>query len=642
MEAREIEVTTVKMGRTNQQLEKQKARWWFEKDLNIAHAVHGVVNAIESRQRNRWLQIVTYASLYENVARVGLGPNPTMIGVRSSMGNVSIGQLGGRSSHNVVKSCVDTATAKIAKNKPRVKYITSEGSWSQQQRARKLTQYTDALFRVADAYEQSTEVFKDGAIFGLGALHVYPEGKDIKTERVIPGEVIVDEDDGAHGKPRQMHRRRVVAREVLMSMFPGKADLLVNTAAAPGESDSAADNVVVIESWHLPSRPANDVSDAEVHDGMHAISVENCTLQVEPWTKDYFPFVFSRWSKRVVGFWGLGLTEELSGIQLKINKLDRMIVAGIEMNCVPRCAVPHNSLTPGHQAYDAGVFYYKGGQPPVWSTAAGMPPEVYQERDKEIQYAYQMTGISQLSASSQKPAGLDSGAALREYQDQNTERFSIQGERYEGFFVELGRIMLDMSRDLLKQYKSLPLLAKSRRLVRKLDLADILLEESEFVRQAFPVSQLPNTPEGRLQFIQELAQAGYIDREVALELLNLGDTDDAMSLLTAAFDDAMMAIDSIMEEGEYVAPEPYMNLALTQKLAQSAYLRATCQGAPEDRCNMLRKFMNQIIALQSTGAANQNATPPEMAGGAPQAQPATPPTSDLLPNAPAAAPPVAA
>jgi hypothetical protein len=43
-----------------------------------------------------------------------------------------------------------------------------------------------------------------------------------------------------------------------------------------------------------------------------------------------------------------------------------------------------------------------------------MHPEVYNHLDRLYQRAYEISGISELSATGKKPAGLESGAALQD------------------------------------------------------------------------------------------------------------------------------------------------------------------------------------------------------------------------------------
>ena len=54
--------------------------------------------------------------------------------------------------------------------------------------------------------------------------------------------------------------------------------------------------VEVWEAWHLPSSKT-------AGDGWHSIVVGDVELVGEKWTHDFFPFVFLRFSNRVLGFW---------------------------------------------------------------------------------------------------------------------------------------------------------------------------------------------------------------------------------------------------------------------------------------------------------------------------------------------------
>jgi hypothetical protein len=45
-----------------------------------------------------------------------------------------------------------------------------------------------------------------------------------------------------------------------------------------------------------------------------------------------------------------------------------------------------------------------------------------------------------LSAAAQKPAGLDSGKALREYNDIESDRFMTIGQAYERYYLQLAKL----------------------------------------------------------------------------------------------------------------------------------------------------------------------------------------------------------
>ena len=56
-------------------------------------------------------------------------------------------------------------------------------------------------------------------------------------------------------------------------------------------------------------------------------------------------------------------------------------------------------------------------------------------------------------------------------------------------------------------------------------------------------------------------------------------------------------IEKMMDEGEYFPPEPYQNLENCLRKTQQAYLLYKVQGAPDDRLELLRQFMEDCQNL---------------------------------------------
>jgi hypothetical protein len=609
-----------------------KAQWWREKDSGLFSHMFGVVNSIETQQSWRYLNNIRYARLYANYELLGF--YGTMF---SQAANMPLNNS--RLTLNVTKACIDTAAAKIAKNRPRPLFLTSGGDWSEQRRAQKLTKYVEGAFEAANVYKKGPLSFTDAGIMGTGILKIYPDKEKamICVDRVLTDEIVVDDADGMYGEPRTMYHRKYVDRDVLCEMFPDyEKEIRAATIGVKGDSQSAtsANLIKVIEGWHLRSGES-------AKDGIHAICIENATLLKETWSKDYFPFAVYRWSPKIVGFWGGGLAEELVGIQLEINKTLRTIQKSIDIACVPRVWLENSAkVNSAHITNEIGSIGKYTGTPPVFNTAQALSPEVYSHLQNLYNKAFEITGVSQMSATSQKPKGLDSAVAMREYQDIETERFVLAGQRYEEFFMDIAQIVVDQSRDLYEELKKekrdLSVKVKGSKFIETIKWKDVDMENDKFIMRVYPTSLLPNSPQGRLQRVQELMQAGFIDKEVGMSLLDFPDIESYMSLQTAAIDDIKMIIENMIEEGDYQVPEPQMNLGLALKMVQSAYLRGKTDSVPEDRLELLRRFMddcNEILNMAQPPAPPPMPPPidPMMPGGVPIADPMAPPQSDLLP-----------
>lgn len=604
---------------------KQNKYWWLQPKEQLATSVFSVTDMITNNKYNFLQMNFIYAQLYENIDTLINSTSYPLFNQYFDIGSSSQA-FNSKLTFNVIKSCVDAATAKIAKNKPRVKFITNGGDDKLQRKAKQLTQYLDGLFTQTNIYEHATDAFRDGSIFGAGCLKVYVENDEIKVDRVlVPAEIIVDDADARYGKPKQLHQRKIISKDVLQSNFSEYKDQL-ETVETVSSLSVSPDQVIVIESWHLPSNK-------KANDGRHTICVNNLVLLDEKYEKDYFPFVFYKWNKRVQGFFGYGLTEELSFIQLAINKCHKMIQALQEFNTVPRVFVEAGSLLTKHALYDGGVQEYRtGANQPIFNTQPAAPGDLYAYLENLYNKAYQITGVSQLSAASQKPPGVNSGVALREYQDINTERFAIQGERYESLFIDVARIMIDLSRDLYKSNKNVTVKAKSnnKKFIESIDWKNCDLKDDQFNMDCFPVSKLPTTPEGRLAFVTELAQAGYIQQSQVIELMDMPDVENYFSLTNSSFDLTVQDMEKIIEEGEVMIPDPFLDLNMSKIIAQAYYLKSKYNKVDEDRLELIRNYVILCDNMLNP-APPENVAPVVNTPVDPMATAAAPPTSDLLP-----------
>lgn len=600
--------------------------WWLEANGDVHNHVWSVATKLEDQARERQLDDLRNARLTTN--RQFLSLNIPSVAGRS---NYKPPTDASRLTLNVIKSCVDTAAAKISKSKPRPQFVTSGGDWKLKKKSKQLTKYLDGLFDSANVYPIAQECFVDACTFGTGVLKVLIKDEEsIAVERVLAQEILVDEAESYYSNPRQLHHRKFMSRNLLSSMFPQAKDKIATAQSTIVANDASQEDLItVVESWHLSSS-------SKAKDGRRTICISNATLVDEVWKHDFFPFAFLRWSKLPVGFFGQGLAEELTGIQIEINKILRNIQAAQAVMSVPRVFMESGSiinqakLQPNPEGLS--VVPYQGAQP-TFLSAPAMPGEIYSHLDRLVNKAYEITGISQLSASSKKPGGLDSGVAIREFQDIESERFILVGQRWEELFLDVAKIAIELSRDLYEINPELNVTVASRSSMEKIKWKDINLKKDQFVMRCFPTSILPTTPAGRLQTIQEFIQAGFLTKEEGMSLLDFPDLERANNLGTAAVDDVMTILENIVDEGEYTTPEPYMNLELCVKLAQSMYLRSRNNNVPEDRLELLRRFIDEakgMLTPPEPPAAPQAPMPPQDQLAVPEPLP----QSDLIPQVP--------
>ena len=602
--------------------------WWgLSKDLKTddsraqrCAAFIGECERVKNNSTEREQSNVRHARLYENVEINSLTTSDYATAVvRQAIIGTGIMTL------NVIAACVDTLAAKISKNKPRPEFLTSGASWKSQRKARKLDKWSRGFFYEVDLYEKAKQQFVDAQVFGTGFLHFYPEEQAdgtlrLEVERVLPSELYVDDADGLNGSPRRLFRRKMMHREVLASMFPDYAEEVLN-GPDPKSGTAPALMVEVWEGWHLPSSP-------KAKDGRHIIAIQGCELECEDWKLNRFPFAVLKGKPRVVGFWGKGAAEALTGGQLELNRTMKSISEQIRRKGKGRIFIQHGSkVNSNHLTNGFSDHVYYTGSPPVVDNANVVSADEFAQVDKIYQRCFQDYGVSMLSAASKKPAGLDAGVALREYSEIESERFSLVHQAWDNLFLECARISIEL---ITKQYPQMQngykVKVSGRRRAEEVDWKDIELDSDSYVMQMLSASSLPNTPGARKQFVKELQADGMITATVAKRLLGFPDVEAEMDLGNAALDDCDATISAILDddEPELHPPEPFQNLQLLVERGISNYLFARhFKDIEPERLDMLRS----LIEMASNMLAESMAPPPMPMGmpGAPGAPMGLPP-----------------
>ena len=600
--------------------------WWKSKSKQeLAGQVLDTVGFLKEQQQFRHRQASIHARMYGNM--------PLMNYAGSSLNKMNtINNLpSDRPTMNVVQSCVDTLVSRLTQSKPRPVFLTDDSDYKQRKLSKQLNQFINGEFYQTQAYELGKKALKDASILGTGVIKVFEsDDNKVAIERVLATELYVDFNDAFYGQPRSLYQLKLVDRSVLKEMFPEERAKAENAEQAypDNSADSertASDQVMVVEAWHLPSS-------AEAGDGRHCIVCSSGVLFDEVYKKREFPFAFLPYSDRMVGFWAQGLAEQLAGTQVEINKILVTISQSISLVGVPRVFVEDGSkVVKAHLNDKVGAIVTYRGTKPSYEVAPCVPQELYAQLQRLIEYAYQQSGVSALAATSQKPAGLNSGEAIRNYDDIQSDRFAALQATYSDFYRKLADLIFEKACEIAERDGSYQTVYPDKNGSKEINLPDIKkLKDNPFVIQCYDSSSLPRDPAGRLQKVTEMMQAGLIQPDEGRRLLDFPDLQQVDKLETAQEERILKALDEIVESGSYTPPDPYTNLQLATKLVVQYYNLYTACGLEESKAQLLRDWHQQVLELQ------QAAMPPApMASpGMPQAVPEAPPVSPMLPNVP--------
>jgi hypothetical protein len=597
-------------------------RWWACPKEDRHRNVIKVVQAIADQDSRRQTQYQISTRLYGNIHLMGLN------GLSLSKSPTNQTALKDRISYNVIQAGVDTLTAKMVKNKPKPLFLTEGGSWKLQRKAKKLDKFVEGIFYENETYKLGGLSFRDSAIVGDGLVHVFNHHSRVKHERALASELYVDPIEAFYGYPRQLHRVKNIDRQVLIDLFPEHKERLLAANAAKadfvGTAQNVSDQITVVESWYLPSGP-------KAKDGIHTINIEEGNLLDEAWTKDYFPFAKLPYAPRMYGYWAAGMAERGQNTQLEINKLLWVIQRSMHLAGTFKVWLKTGGkIVKEHVNNDIGLII-ESEEAPQYLSPPIVQPEIYQHLQTLKNQFFEQEGVSQLSATSQKPAGLNSGKALREYNDIETDRFQTIGQAYERFYLDIARMSIDCAKDIYEKEKKYEVKLPGRKFIETIDWKDVNLDDDSFLMKVYPVSSLPNDPAGRLQTVQEYMQAGMIDQQTGKRLLDFPDLERINSLQGAMEDWITEVLEDIVETGKASPVEPEMDLQLAKKLVLQYIADGHVNGLEKEKMAKLRQFNDGITAMIQKA---QPPGPPAGAPGQPLAQPMAPPQSDLIPNVP--------
>ena len=604
--------------------------WWnANSKKELTEKLLDTVSFLKQQNEHRMKAASMYARLYGNLPLMGFGGQSAAKLGQSSALPVD------RPTMSIITSMVDTLVSKISQARPRPVFLTDNGDYKQRSLAKQMNTFISGMLYQAKAYDLGPLMLRDASVLGSGVLKVLEDPNNrVAFERRLCTELLVDNNDAFYGDPRMIYEVKLVDRAVLADQNPEYRSTIEKAEQAypdgSGESTrTVSDQVMVAEAWRLPSGP-------DATDGMHALVTSAGVIFEESWEKDRFPFVFLDYAPRLVGLWGQGVPERQMGTQMGINQLLMTIHRSINLVGVPRVFVEKGSkVVKAHLNNEVGSIVEYSGTKPEYEVAPCVPVELYTQLERLIKYGYQQEGISELAAMAQKPAGLNSGEAQREFEDIQSDRFAALVRRYDKMYNELAEQGLDLAIDIAERDGKYQTVFPNKDGTRQVELPAIKkLKDNPYVIQCFDSSSLPRDPAGRLQRVTEWMQAGIVSVQEGRRLLDFPDLEQSNKLASAGQERIFKILDDIVESGNYNPPDPFMDLQKAIEITAQYYNLYTAARLEEDKAQMLRDFSTQCQTLMQ---AAMPPAPMAASGAAPIGVPEAPPTSELLPNAPAGA-----
>lgn len=421
---------------------------------------------------------------------------------------------------NVIASCIETLCSKIASQKVRPFFNTVNGTFKEMQIAKQAQMFFDMLYEENNVNEIITDAFRNACVFDKGIVKISDDGI---TNR-LPWNVFFD--------PREVTYNQITYVAEKLPKTPGRILELKYGIKADRNLD-----YTVYEYY-------------DVMEHIKAVYVQELNKVVtHEYKPNIIPYLEIHYTNPIKGDTSQSVVDQLYGIQTQIDELLAVMKDSIAVNPGMTLLVPRSSNIKTNMLSNrtGQIIQYDPipGQttsPVTYATNDIISPQFVQLLDKLKNDAYEIVGISQLSATSQKPSGLNSGVALNTMEDIESSRFETQLNSVVRLYVDVAKACLDIfppENDILPDDLNRA----------NIKWADIVEARNNMKIQFSAAESLSKDPSEKLKQLVALSQAGVIPQSHIATLMELPDLQSGYNLANNAFNSVYTFIDNVLVSG---------------------------------------------------------------------------------------------
>lgn len=477
---------------------------------------------------------------------------------------------------NVIRSCIDTLTSKIASQKVRPFINTVNGTFKQLQIAKQAQDFFDSLYDEQNINKIVSDAFRDACVFDKGVIYV--DIADKKVYKVFPWQVYVD--------PREASYNRLTQITWKQEQYP--------VSLLPIKVDDEMETVTYYQYWDL-------------NKAKHYYWIPELDhYEEEKWDSGCLPFLFLNYASPVKATTSQSVVDLLYGIQMEIDSLLNKIKDASQLCAPMQYFVPEGSNIKANKLTNRVGEIYTYSMPPnvttspiTVSTTPFMDPQWMSTVEALKNHAYEMVGISQLSATSQKPQGLDSGVALNTLEDIESDRFETQLNSVIRIYIDLAKLMIQLfppEEDILPR----------NRMRSNIKWADIVQARDEICIQFSAANSLSKDPSTKLKQLQALYAAGLIPQSHIAKLMEIPDIDDGYNLATNSIKAVYAVIDDCIEYDNFDVPDYIPNQMLLEEI-MNTILSLKAANNPDNKVDIDKLMQLYKLAIAKNTDAQTSA-----------------------------------
>lgn len=506
----------------------------------------------------------------------------------------------GNLTFNLGRSLCETEHANITEAEPRPTFVVENGKRDDQASATEFQAAVDGIMSDLRGYDTIARCELDKDVLGTGVTKVHAVNARPAVDRVLISDMLIDEDLMGPGEdpPQAIHRQEMPRAAMLIyaKKWGASKKILEAIQSAPAllSSSLAGKRNDLIAVYDAYSKAIDDE-----HPGRHAIAIDNCdeAIFVEEWTTPRLPFLFQRWQRPTTGFYGIGIIEQVLGIQIEINKFYRNISKALTRwggvtALVPTLIKLDTQLWTN--APEGKFIPYDGAGGTVsFLNGPKLSPEDKAWLEWQIENGYRVTGIPQNTAFAEREPGIPSAEGQRQMSKKAASRLAPQSKQYERVHIDLAWLLDDVIRKLRKEGAELVVSTATDGALHKVDIDKaISLKPGTYKVDIFAGNLLSRHPATRREEIQALGTSGIFDKPQLQALLaGVPDIQAALGRRRDVEGKFEAQIKRALDGGGITRPEPFWPLEVGVPLYRDALFDAQSDGVPEERLQVLRDWL---------------------------------------------------
>lgn len=465
-------------------------------------------------------------------------------------------------STNVIKSVIDSLVSKLSNNKVRPFFAPVDGTFKTKKVIRQAQQFFDIYYDKINLNNIISETFKDACIFDIGYILINPFTFEVER---VPSYCI--------------------------------EELNVN-----------GENKVALIKWiHQPSLALDryNISTSRQYVNIEMLIKDDEAIlyvdekKVKTVSTTGYPIVNIYYNEPISNGKTVSIVDELEGIQTQIDLINAKIAATSQLTPANLVFIDEQSGLKSSdvnnkdcQIYPVGIQPGNTANPVNVVTPVPFDASWSTMLDFYINKAYDMIGISQLSAQSRKPSGLDSGVALQTMEDIESDRFEVQVNHFINAYIDVTRKLIEI---IPEDFEILP----ADKYQSTMTWATLKEQNNLYKVQYSAATSLSKDPAERAKQIIQMSQIGLINPSKAAELMDMPDLTDAYTDAEAMEMAVAAVINNAVEYDLYDVPEyvSLTSLAREISLEQNQLFISMAAGKDNSEVAESLRRLNELDAI---------------------------------------------